>query len=89
MNLENHTFDIQCMYEDNLFQPAGYLIRDSSSIVIDGKNWQWVLGLGIVGTVSMVIMALLEESMISGLRRKSKITNWVKMFTGIQKHFID
>lgn len=66
------------MYDEkHLYQPAGYLIRDSSSIVVDSKDWQWVLGLGIVGTVPMVIMALLKEGMISGLRRKSKITNWV------------
>lgn len=51
-------------------QTAGYLIGDSSSVVVDSEDWQWVLGLGIVGTVPMVIMALLEEGMISGLREK-------------------
>lgn len=61
--------------KDHLYRPAEYLIRDCSSIVIDGKDWQWVLGLGIVRTVPMMIMALLEEGMISSLRRKSKITN--------------
>lgn len=69
--------------EDHPYQPAGYLIRDGSSIVIDGKDRQWVLGLGIVGTVPMVIMALLEEGMISGLRRKSIIIKWVNSFTGL------
>lgn len=53
-------------------QAAGYLIGDSSSVVVDSEDWQWVLGLGIVGTVPMVIMALLEEGMIGGLRKKSK-----------------
>lgn len=66
-----------------IYQPAGYLICDGSCIVIDGKDWQWVLGLGIVGTVPMVIMALLEEGVISGLQRKSKTTKWVNSFTGI------
>lgn len=57
--------------KNHLFQPVGYLIRDSSSIVINGKDWQWVLGLGIVGTVPMVIMALLKEGMIGGLSKRT------------------
>lgn len=47
-----------------------YLISDSSSIVIDCEDWQWVLGLGIVRAVPMVIVALLEEGMVGGLMRK-------------------
>lgn len=49
---------------------ARYLISDSSSIVIDSEDWQWVFGLGIVGTVPMVIVALLEEGMVCGLMGK-------------------
>lgn len=49
---------------------AQYLISDSSSIVIDSEDWQWVFGLGIVGTVPMVIVALLEEGMVCGLMGK-------------------
>lgn len=40
--------------------------------MVDSEDWQWVLGLGIVGTVPMVIMALLEEGMVGGLRKKAK-----------------
>lgn len=58
--------------EDHPSWLAGYLIGDGSSVVVDGKDWQWLLGLGVVGAVPMVIMALLEEGVISGLRRKSK-----------------
>lgn len=53
-------------------QTAGYLICDSSSVVIDSEDWKWVLGLGVAGTVPMVIMALLEEGMICGLWKKAK-----------------
>lgn len=52
-----------------------YLISDSSSIVIDSEDWQWVLGLGIVGAVPMVIVALLEECMVSGLKNKMETTS--------------
>lgn len=51
---------------------AQYLVSDSSSIVIDSEDWQWVLGLGIVGTVPMVVVALLEEGMVCGLMGKKK-----------------
>lgn len=51
---------------------AGYLVSDSSSIVIDGEDWQWVLGLGIVGAVPMVVVALLEEGMVSGLMKEHR-----------------
>lgn len=37
--------------------------------MIDGEDWHWVLGLGIKGTVPMVIVALLEECVVSGLNR--------------------
>lgn len=46
---------------------ARHLISDSSSIVIDSEDWHWVLGLGIIGAVPMVIVALLEEGVVSGL----------------------
>ena len=44
-----------------------YLVGDSPSIVVDGENWQRNLGLVVVGAVSMVIVALLEEGVVSGL----------------------
>lgn len=53
---------------------ARYLISDSSSIVIDSEDWQWVLGLGIVGAVPMVVVALLEEGVVSGLMKKHRGT---------------
>lgn len=49
-----------------------YLIGDSSSIVIDSKDWQWVLGLGIVGVVPMVVVALLKKGMVSGLMKEHR-----------------
>lgn len=51
---------------------VGYLIGDSSSIVIDSKDWQWVLGLGIVRVVPMVVVALLEKGMVSGLMKEHR-----------------
>lgn len=51
---------------------AGYLIGDSSSVVIDSKDWQWVLGLGIVRVVPMVVVALLEKGMVSGLMKEHR-----------------
>lgn len=47
-----------------------YLISDSTSVVIDGEDWQWVLGLGVVEAVPMVVVALLEEGMVGGLMRE-------------------
>lgn len=49
---------------------AKYLISYSTSIVIDGEDWHWVLGLGVVGAVPMVVVALLEEGMVGGLMKE-------------------
>jgi len=38
--------------------------------VVDSEDWQWVLGLGVVGAVPMVVVALLEEGVVSGLMGK-------------------
>lgn len=76
VNLEHPKISyVQCVSVcagDHLHQTSGHLICDSSSVVIDSEDWQWVLGLGVVGTVPMVIMALLKEGMISGLRKLAK-----------------
>lgn len=59
---------ISCCLTD-LLCCAEYLIGDSSSIVINSEDWKWVLGLGIVGAVPMVVVALLEEGVVSGLKQ--------------------
>lgn len=41
--------------------------------MINSEDWHRVLGLGIVGAVPVVIVALLEEGMVSGLMKE---TGW-------------
>lgn len=53
---------------------ARHLISDRSSIVIDSEDWHWVLGLGIVGAVPVVVVALLEEGVVRGLMNKHRGT---------------
>lgn len=50
-----------------------YLIGDRSRVVIYREDWQRVLGLGIVGTVPMMVVALLQEGVVSGLKN-TKLT---------------
>lgn len=42
--------------------------------MIDSEDWHWVLGFGIVGAVPMVVVALLEEGVVSGLMKKQRGT---------------
>lgn len=49
--------------------------------MIDSEDWQRLLGLGIVGAVPMVIVALLEKGMISGLMKKHTRTMTRSFFT--------
>lgn len=44
-----------------------YLVSDSSSIVINGEDGHLFLGFGVVEAACMVVMALLEEGVVSGL----------------------
>lgn len=44
-----------------------HLISDRACIVLHSEDWQRQLGLGIPRAVSMMIMTLLEESVVSGL----------------------
>lgn len=43
------------------------LIGNGAGVVIHGEDWQRVLGFGVKGAVTMVIVALLEEGVVSGL----------------------
>ena len=38
--------------------------------MINSKDWKWAFGLGIVGAVPMVVVAFLEEGVVSGLKNK-------------------
>lgn len=40
--------------------------------MIDSEDWHWVLRLGIIGAVPMVIVALLEEGVVSGLMEEER-----------------
>lgn len=53
---------------------AWYLIGDRSSIVVNSEDWQWVFGLGIAGAVPMVVVALLKEGVVSGLKKHKGAT---------------
>jgi len=49
-----------------------YLVSYTASIVIDSKLWQWHFWLGVKGVVSMMIVALLKEGVVSGLATNVK-----------------
>ena len=54
----------------NVFSTSiSYLIGDCSCIVINGENWEWNFGLGVVRTVTVVIVTLLKEGVVSGLEQ--------------------
>lgn len=46
------------------------LVRDSPCIVIYCEHWQGNFGLGVVGTVAMVIVTFLQECVVCSLGQK-------------------
>lgn len=44
-----------------------HLIGDRACIVLHSEDWQRQLGLGVPRAVSMMVMTLLEEGVVSGL----------------------
>ncbi len=48
------------------------LVRDSTCIVIYCEHWERNFGLGVVGTVAMVIVTFLQERVVCSLGQKRK-----------------
>lgn len=44
-----------------------HLIGDRACIVLHSEDWQRQLGLGVPRAISMMVMTLLEEGVVSGL----------------------